>query len=220
MRAAPGPYAWLQYLGRLLECRRQIADMRWLDVLQALQFADDPGGDRDGAGAGVRIGAMRARRAHVEAQPERALLAEAQRVAAARLAVQAAIAEDLGMMLDQVARAPGTERLLIRDGAERQPAMQRLPQFMQIKECEQRGGRAAFHVAGAAAVDLAVDQFAAPGIDGPAGRCPPETRPCARSTRDGGLAQPASKVATMFGICSCGAMTRYASAWRSRNPRT
>ena len=189
MRAAPGPYAasstsaaCSSAADRLLMCGGSMSSSRCSSPMTCAAIAD-------GAGAGVGIGAVRARRAHVEAQPERSLLTEAHGVAAAGLAVQAAIAEDFRMVLDQVARAPGAEGLLVRDRAERQPAMQRIAQLVQIEEREQRGRGAALHVAGAAAVDLAVDQLAAPGVDGPAGCGPPETRPCGRSARDAGRAR-------------------------------
>src|SRR5258708_22399622 len=104
-----------------------------------------------------------------ELEPQRTLLAEAQSPRARRLAVQAAVAEHLGMVLEQIARAPRPEGLLVRHRRQRQFAVQLGLELAEIEEGEDRRRGAALHVAGAAAEDLVVDQRAAPRILRPAG---------------------------------------------------
>src|SRR5262249_35226512 len=72
-------------------------------------------------------------------------------------------------MVRQVAGPVGPESLFVRHRRERQSAIELGAQLPQVQESENRGGGAAFHVAGAAPVNAAVDEFAAPGIARPAG---------------------------------------------------
>src|SRR5512133_3869883 len=72
-------------------------------------------------------------------------------------------------MLGQVAGSVGPESLLVRDRRQRELAMKLGAQFTQVQEGEDRGGGAAFHVAGSAPVNAAVDKFAAPRVARPAG---------------------------------------------------
>jgi len=63
----------------------EVAGLRRPDVLEPIEVADDLRGNRGGALAQVRVGAVRAPGAHREFEPQRPLLAKAQRPRAARL---------------------------------------------------------------------------------------------------------------------------------------
>src|SRR6516164_4838504 len=114
------------------------------------------------------IGAVRASGAHREFEPQRPLLAKAQRPRTARLAIEAAMAKYLRVVFGEVAGSPGPKRLLVRHRRQCQPPMQFLAQLVEIEKGEDRGRGAAFHVAGAAPVDAAVNQRPAPGVLRPA----------------------------------------------------
>ena len=63
------------------------------------------------------VGPMPARRAHRDGHPDRRLLAEADAERARGLAGEEAVAEhQVPLVLEHPARAPGPERLLVRDG--------------------------------------------------------------------------------------------------------
>src|SRR5579871_694364 len=72
-------------------------------------------------------------------------------------------------MLGQVARAPRPEGLLVRHRRQRELAVELGLDLVEVEEGEDRRRGAALHVAGAAAVNLVVDQLAAPRITRPAG---------------------------------------------------
>ena len=67
------------------------------------------------------------------------------------------------MVLDEVARAPGPERLLVGDGGEGEPAVEPVAQLVQVHEREDGRARPALHVGGASPPNLAVGDGAAPG---------------------------------------------------------
>ena len=72
------------------------------------------------------------------------------------------------MVLGQIAAAVRAERLFVRYRRQGQPAVQLVAQLAQVEKRENRGGGAAFHVAGAAAVDAPVNELATPGVTRPA----------------------------------------------------
>src|SRR5206468_10869574 len=135
---------------------------------QPRELTDDFGRDRRGAAAHVRIGPVRTRGPNPKLEPELALLPEAQGMRAARLGVETAVADDLRMMLEEIARPPGPERLLVRDDAQGHLPVQLVAHLAQIEECEERCRRAGLHVARPAPIDLAVHELGAPGLTGPA----------------------------------------------------
>src|SRR6516225_7310615 len=128
-------------------------------VMRVLFTAQDSQTIRDAFDlAQMRVGAVRAPSAHREFEPQRSLLAKAQRPRTARLAVEATIAKHLRVVFGEVAGSPRPERLLVRYRRQRQPPMQFLAQLLEIEKGEDRGRGAAFHVTSAASVDAAVDQ--------------------------------------------------------------
>src|SRR5258708_24959767 len=66
-------------------------------------------------------------------------------------------------MLEQVARAPGAEGLLVGDRCIGQPAAQLVAKRMQMQEGGREGGEPALHVARTTAMDAAVDDCTAVG---------------------------------------------------------
>src|SRR6266403_1184576 len=70
-------------------------------------------------------------------------------------------------MLDQVAGAPGPEGLLVGDRGQGQSPLEALANAMEENIGEDRSTCAGLHIAGAAPVDLAVDEFTTPGVLGP-----------------------------------------------------
>src|SRR5688572_9623397 len=117
----------------------------------------------------MRIGAMRTRSIDRDLEPERTLLAEPDAEGTRWLAVEQCIAVHLRMMLHEVSRAIGSERLLVGDGSQCQLALEVLSEPMQIDIREDRSSGAGLHVGDAAPVDLAVGDLAAPRVLGPAG---------------------------------------------------
>jgi hypothetical protein len=139
------------------------------DIFQDFEFTDDLCRDCRGALAGMRMGAVGTFGAHGKLEPQWALFAKAQCPRAARLAAQAAVAEHFRVMLGQVAGTVGSERLFVRYRRQGQPAVELGKQFAHIQKREDGGRGAAFHVARAASVDAAVDEFPAPRVMCPAG---------------------------------------------------
>src|SRR5262249_38943325 len=92
-----------------------VRDLR-LDGSQLLQLGGDGHGRLGGALAGVGVGAVRARRAHRDLQPQWPLLAQAHHKRARGLAVEERITVDFWMVLHEVARTVGPEGFLIRYG--------------------------------------------------------------------------------------------------------
>ncbi len=65
------------------------------------------------------------------------------------------------MVLEEIARAPRAERLLVGDRRVAQAAVQPVAHRMQVEVGQGQGGKAALHVAGAASVNASVDDVAA-----------------------------------------------------------
>src|SRR5262249_20904937 len=76
---------------------------------------------------------------------------------------------DFRMVLHEVARTVGSEGFLVGYGGERQLAAELVFETIEIGVAEDRRRRAGLHVGDAAAIDLAVRDFPAPGVAGPAG---------------------------------------------------
>jgi len=87
---------------------------------------------------------------------------------ATRLGVEATVANDLRMMLEEIACTPWSERLLVRHHAQGHLPTQGLTPFASIEERKERCRGAGLHIAGTAAVNLAVDKVSAPRVMSPA----------------------------------------------------
>src|SRR5262249_60665031 len=107
--------------------------------------------------AAARRGRARPPGARSDFKQRRALFTKAQRTRAARLAVEAAVAEYLGVVFGEVARPPGPECLLVRYRRQGQPPMQLLAQLVKIEKGEDRGGWAPIYVPRAAPREAARD---------------------------------------------------------------
>src|SRR5262245_49203632 len=110
----------------------------------------------------MRVGPVGPPGPYRELEPEWPFLTEANGERTAWLAVQQAVAVDLGVMLHQIPGTPWAERLLVRDRGERQPSLQMVADTVQVIVSEDRGRCAGLHVRHPAAVDLAVCDCPAP----------------------------------------------------------
>src|SRR5262245_55944625 len=117
----------------------------------------------------MRVGAVGALGADLELEPERALFPEPDGVGASGVAVEQAVSQYLRMMLHQIAGTPRSKGFLVRNGGQCQPPLEALADAVKEGVGEDRRAGAGLHVAGAATVDLPVDELTAPGVSGPAG---------------------------------------------------
>src|SRR5262245_23129476 len=108
---------------------------------------------------------MRTRRGDLEDEAQRALLAEADGAWRRWLAIQDTVAPKLiGEGVEEPLGTPGTTGFLIRYAGECELARQLVAQAMQVDVGPHRGGRAAFHIDDAAAVNSIVGDGATPGV--------------------------------------------------------
>jgi len=151
-----------------LQVRLQRRRQGRLDRLHFGQAADQRGRDAGGAFAAMHVGAVRAGGQHLELQPQGALLGKADRVQAARLAVEHAVAAPARVVFQQPARTPAPARLLVGHRGQRHAARQLRTPRIQVGIGDHRGGGSRLHVAGAPAVQAAFLDIARPRVARPA----------------------------------------------------
>src|SRR5262245_21038262 len=104
----------------------------------------------------MRVGPVGPPGPYHELEPEWPFLTEANGERTAWLAVQQAVTVELGVMLHQIPSTPRAQRLLVRNGGDRQSSLQMIANAIQVVISKDGGRCAGFHVSHPAAVDLAV----------------------------------------------------------------
>src|SRR5262245_42490663 len=132
---------------------RDVDGQRRLECRHLVEIEDETRRELRGARRQVCVGPVGALGPYRELEPEWPFLTEANGERTARLAVQQAVAVDLGVMLHQVPGTPRTECLLVRDRGERQPSLQMVANAIQVIVGEDRSRRAGFHVSHPATID-------------------------------------------------------------------
>ena len=167
---APGSERGVEFVAGVFDAFEDVGRERHLLVSELLDPADDFGGFLNRAAAKVRVCTVAAGSADEQVEPDWTLFTEADRVRGARLAVEDAVADDVRVIVHQVAGAPGAAGFFVRHCRQRELAGKLRLEVVQVVVGEKRCSRSGLHVDDAAPEQLSILDDSGVRVDGPLGR--------------------------------------------------